>query len=158
MFSRFSRFSMWLSTLKMRSGGAWLASPFWKGWLAHGLHQSIFPTPSVERCTTSSLVIGSVKNKRLGKRRWIAPLFSKKVVYCKFNNFGRACRTGSIFEGKVGEVNPDIPRGSTTPTSGPQIKNIKSQMLFLPISFDPWSDWSPNRVNIWVELWPTLYC
>jgi len=49
-------------------------------------------------------------NKRWGKRRWFAQLFPIKVNYCKFNNFGTACRIGSIFEGKVGEVNPDVPR------------------------------------------------
>jgi len=76
-------------------------------------------------------------NKRWGKTRWIAQLFPKQVIYCKFNNFGTACRIRSIFEGKVGEVNPHVPRGSTTPTSGPNIKKIlKPKMSILPITFD----------------------
>jgi len=47
----------------------------------------------------------------------------KKVIYCKFNNFGTACRVGSIFEGNIEEDNPDVLRESMTPTSGPKISN-----------------------------------
>jgi len=56
-----------------------------------------------------------------GGERGIAQLFPKTVIYCKFNNFGTACRIGSIFEGKVREVIPDVPQWSTTPILGPKI-------------------------------------
>jgi len=77
-------------------------------------------------------------NKRWGKNRRIAQLFPKTVIYYKFNNFGTACRIGFIFEGKVVEVNPEVPQGLTTPTSGPNVlKTFKITNIILPITFDP---------------------